>query len=277
MKKLPLLLLPLLSGAFVLQGADWEFELLDAGPGDEFDIIITIDGAPNVIGTVLFKTDLATTAANIVALINGSDFNAEVDATNAPGAAVHVTNLGATDAVSIIAFDNQAAPHAAVGVGKGDRQQGEGEEGEGEGDPAGELEEGEGEEEVGNRTPVVKNVTAAQVEGTKILQIFYDLRVSDGHPCVVTVKWSTDSGKTFPLTATSLVGEAGPGIDPGDGLAITWDMGRDWDNKFTDSGRIQIIASRIPHDYVPGGGSETGGHSEGDHSEGEGGNSETGT
>jgi hypothetical protein len=121
--------------------------------------------------------------------------------------------------------------------------------------------EGEG-EEVSNRTPVVKNVTVAQVEGTKVMAISYDLHVSDGHPCVVTVKWSTDNGETYPLTATALVGEAGPGIDPGDGLAITWDMSKDWDNKFTQAGRIKIIASRIPHDYVPGGGSETGGHSE---------------
>jgi hypothetical protein len=125
-----------------------------------------------------------------------------------------------------------------------------------------------GEEGKPNRTPEVLNVTASQVEGTKVMEIFYDLKVSDGHPCVITVKWSTDNGETYPLTATALVGEAGPGIDPGDGLAISWDMGKDWDNKFTQAGRIKIIASRIPHDYVPGGGSETGGE--------EGGQSETG-
>ncbi len=125
-----------------------------------------------------------------------------------------------------------------------------------------------GEEGKPNRTPEVLNVTASQVEGTKVMAIFYDLKVSDGHPCVITVKWSTDNGEAYPLTATALVGAAGPGIDPSDGLAISWDMGKDWDNKFTQTGRIKIIASRIPHDYVPGGGSETGGE--------EGGQSETG-
>ena len=129
---------------------------------------------------------------------------------------------------------------------------------EGEG---GEVTEGEG-EKVGNRTPVVENVTAGQVEGTKTMEIFYDLKVSDEHPCVVTVKWSTDNGETYPLTATSIVGDAGPGVQPGEGLSVTWDMGVDWNDKFTQKGRIKVIASRIPHDYKPGGGSETGGHSE---------------
>jgi hypothetical protein len=114
----------------------------------------------------------------------------------------------------------------------------------------------------GNRTPVVENVTAAQVEGSKLMEIFYDLKVSDGRDCVVTVKWSTDNGDTFPLTATSVVGDAGPGVDPGEGLRITWDMGVDWNNQFTQSGRIKIIASRIPADYKPGGATPTGGNTE---------------
>ena len=117
-------------------------------------------------------------------------------------------------------------------------------------------------EEVGNRTPVVENVTAAQIEGTKPMEIFYDLKVSDNRDCVVTVKWSTDNGNSFPLTATALVGAAGPGVVPGDGLKVTWDMGVDWNNQFTQSGRIKIIASRIPADYNPAGSTETGGTSE---------------
>ena len=132
--------------------------------------------------------------------------------------------------------------------------------------PDGQLDQGAQSEtggvEGGNRTPVVENVTAAQVEGTKTMEIFYDLKVSDGHPCTVTVKWSTDNGDTYPLTATAVVGDAGPGVEPGPGLSVTWDMGVDWNDKFTQEGRIKVIASRIPHDYVPGGGSETGGHSE---------------
>ena len=120
------------------------------------------------------------------------------------------------------------------------------------------YQDGEG----GNRTPVVENVTAAQIEGTKLMEIFYDLKVSDNRDCVVTVKWSTDNGNSFPLTATALVGAAGPGVVPGDGLKVTWDMGVDWNNQFTQSGRIKIIASRIPADYNPAGSTPTGGTSE---------------
>jgi hypothetical protein len=95
-----------------------------------------------------------------------------------------------------------------------------------------------------NLTPVVENVTASQVEGTKNLEIFYDLAVADGNPCTITVKWSTDNGVTYPLTAITVTGEAGAGITPGIGKSITWDMGIDWNNQFTQTGRIKIIASR---------------------------------
>ena len=112
--------------------------------------------------------------------------------------------------------------------------------------------------EVVNKTPVVENITASQIIGTKHLEIFYDLTVADSHPCNITIHWSTDNGATFPLTAVSVTGEAGAGILPGQGKRIVWDMGVDWDNQFTQSGRIQIIASRIPGASTTGEDSVTG-------------------
>jgi hypothetical protein len=97
-------------------------------------------------------------------------------------------------------------------------------------------------------TPVVSNVTASQVAGTKHMEIFFDLAVADNNPCTVTVLWSTDNGASYPLTATSVTGKAGPGVAPGVGHKITWDMEVDWDNKFTQTGRIKVIASRDPID-----------------------------
>lgn len=114
-----------------------------------------------------------------------------------------------------------------------------------------------------NLTPVVENVTAAQVAGTKNMEIFFDLKVEDDQPCTITVKWSTDNGATYPLTATTVTGAAGPGVKPGEGLKVSWDMGVDWDNQFTQSGRIRVVASRIPPDYKdPDGNTNTGGISE---------------
>lgn len=95
-------------------------------------------------------------------------------------------------------------------------------------------------------TPVVSNVSVAQVAGTKNMEIFYDLAVEDSNPCTVTVLWSTDNGETYPLTATAVTGSAGAGINPGVGLKITWDMSVDWDNQFTQTGRIKVVASRDP-------------------------------
>ncbi len=98
----------------------------------------------------------------------------------------------------------------------------------------------------GNRTPVVQNVLAAQIEGTKLLRITYDLKVTDNFPCSVTIRWSTDNGASFPLTATAVTGAVGPGVMQGNDLEVIWDMAVDWDNKFTDQGQVEVIASRIP-------------------------------
>lgn len=97
-------------------------------------------------------------------------------------------------------------------------------------------------------TPVVSNVSVAQVAGTKNMEIFYDLAVEDSNPCTVTVLWSTDNGESYNLTATAVTGSAGAGINPGVGLKITWDMSVDWDNQFTQTGRIKVVASRDPID-----------------------------
>ena len=94
----------------------------------------------------------------------------------------------------------------------------------------------------GNRTPVVRNVQAAQIEGTKLLRITYDLKVADDFPCNITIRWSTDNG----VTATAVTGAVGPGVMQGENLEVIWDMAVDWDNKFTDEGQVEIIASRIP-------------------------------
>ena len=113
-----------------------------------------------------------------------------------------------------------------------------------------------------NLTPVVENVTALQTPGTKHLQIYYDLLVADSHPCTITVKWSTDNGETFPLTATAVEGSAGLGVMPGQGLQITWDMEIDWDNQFTQTGRIKVVAAREPINTETGDTSETDGSSD---------------
>ena len=79
-----------------------------------------------------------------------------------------------------------------------------------------------------------------------MLRITYDLKVTDNFPCSVTIRWSTDNGASFPLTATAVTGAVGPGVMQGNDLEVIWDMAVDWDNKFTDQGQVEVIASRIP-------------------------------
>ena len=55
------------------------------------------------------------------------------------------------------------------------------------------------------KTPDVSNVIASQIVGTKLLRINYDLSVSDGRACTVTIRWSTDNGETFDTTATAMM------------------------------------------------------------------------
>jgi formylglycine-generating enzyme required for sulfatase activity len=86
--------------------------------------------------------------------------------------------------------------------------------------------------------------------GTKLLRINYDLSVGDGRACTVTIRWSTDNGETFDTTATAVIGAVGPGVAPGEKLEAIWDMGVDWDNKYTEDGRVEVIANRItPNDH----------------------------
>ena len=98
------------------------------------------------------------------------------------------------------------------------------------------------------KTPDVSNVIASQIVGTKLLRINYDLSVSDGRPCTVTIRWSTDNGETFDTTATAVTGAVGPGVAPGEKLEAIWDMGVDWNNKYTEDGCVEVIANRIAPD-----------------------------
>ena len=98
------------------------------------------------------------------------------------------------------------------------------------------------------KTPDVSNVIASQIVGTKLLRINYNLSVGDGRACTVTIRWSTDNGETFDTTATAVTGAVGPGVAPGEKLEAIWDMGVDWDNKYTEDGRVEVIANRIAPD-----------------------------
>ena len=102
---------------------------------------------------------------------------------------------------------------------------------------------------LGAQAPNVSNISYAQrldQEGNrmKLVDIQYDLE--GNRSMFVEFFFSHDGGVTFPVTCTAVTGDAGPGVDFGAGQAYkmaTWDASVDWDQQFTDLGRIMIKAT----------------------------------
>ena len=118
--------------------------------------------------------------------------------------------------------------------------------------------------------PVVSNVRAAQRDGTKLIDVTYDLSDSDSTSVFVSIQ--IYSGVS-PLPVFSLSGDVGSGVTPGFNKKITWNAGQDWNRKYTNSGSARIIADDLTTTapnltlaYVPAGFSATNGY--GSHSSG---------
>ena len=76
--------------------------------------------------------------------------------------------------------------------------------------------------------PIVYNTTIAQrTDGSKLVDIYYDLFDANGDLCEVTLKLSNDAGTSFSLTPNpaNLSGDIGDNIAPGFAKHIVWDAG----------------------------------------------------
>ena len=74
-----------------------------------------------------------------------------------------------------------------------------------------------------NSPPEVTNVTAAQrIDGSRLVDIGYDLADADWHACIVWVVVSDDGGVTWDVPAVTFTGDVG-GVAPGTGKQIIWD------------------------------------------------------
>jgi len=79
-----------------------------------------------------------------------------------------------------------------------------------------------------NLPPVVSNVTAAQrTDGSKIVDIYYDVDDVENDTLTVTLLLSDDEGATFDISPgmTNLSGDTGFGVMPGTGKHIEWSAG----------------------------------------------------
>ena len=90
--------------------------------------------------------------------------------------------------------------------------------------------------------PVVSNLKAVQREGTKLVDITYDVAAATV-TVEVSLQISGDGGVTFAVPAVSVTGAVGLGVSTGTGKALTWNAGADWNVQVSSqvSGQIKEL------------------------------------
>ncbi len=110
--------------------------------------------------------------------------------------------------------------------------------------------------------PFVYNTSVAQrTDGSKLVDISYDLFDANGDLCEVALKLSSDGGITFAYipNPANLGGDIGEGIVPGPGKSVVWDAGAEGIDFDGSQYVLQFVAddptSPIPENFVfvPGG------------------------
>jgi hypothetical protein len=103
-----------------------------------------------------------------------------------------------------------------------------------------------------NSAPVVSHVTVSQrTDGSKLVDIRYNLSDADGDKCTVSVQVSNDGGSTWTVPAISLSGAIGANVSPGTGKLIIWDCGADLPGVFGSNYRIKVTADDGMVDIIP--------------------------
>ena len=91
--------------------------------------------------------------------------------------------------------------------------------------------------------PDVSNIIASQRAGTKLVDITYDLVLDSGQTAFVELWFSPDNGLTFPVRCTAVSNDVNASVSPGTGKSVVWNAEADWDQQFTNNGKIRVIAT----------------------------------
>jgi len=91
------------------------------------------------------------------------------------------------------------------------------------------------------RPPVIRNLTATQRPGTKLVDLSYDLSAPGFAGVVVRLQVSSDSGASWSVPVNTVTG-ANVSVAPGTGRTIVWDAGTDWPLGFSTQMRYRLIA-----------------------------------
>lgn len=104
--------------------------------------------------------------------------------------------------------------------------------------------------------PYVYNVRLSQrTDGSKIVDISYDVNDADGDSLEISLKLSNDGGVTFTIAPdnANLSGDVGSGIMPGTDKSITWYAGNETTDSEGDNFQLKIIADDSPAPAIPAG------------------------
>lgn len=96
-----------------------------------------------------------------------------------------------------------------------------------------------------NTLPVVSNVRASQrTDGSKIVDIYYDVSDADNDTLMVSVFLSNDNGATFSISPLSanLNGNIGEGIVSGSNWHFTWNAGAEGTIFDSSQSRMKVVA-----------------------------------
>jgi formylglycine-generating enzyme required for sulfatase activity len=91
--------------------------------------------------------------------------------------------------------------------------------------------------------PVVSNVQAKQREGSRLVDITYDVVDPDSPTLTIYLKVSADGGKTWKGPVELVSGDVGQHIVPGNSKRLVWDAGKEMPNQFGVKYRYRIGAS----------------------------------
>ena len=91
--------------------------------------------------------------------------------------------------------------------------------------------------------PDVTNINASQRTGTKLVDATYNLALDPGQTAFVELWFSPDNGLTFPVRCTAITGDANASVTAGTAKSVVWNAEADWDQQFTNNGKIRVIAT----------------------------------
>jgi hypothetical protein len=91
--------------------------------------------------------------------------------------------------------------------------------------------------------PIVSRVQAKQREGSRMVDITYDVADPDSPTLTVYLKVSVDGGATWMGPVELVSGDVGLHIVPGAGKRMVWDAGKEMPNRFGVKYRYRIGAS----------------------------------